>query len=266
MQSGASENLQAEIDELREQNKVLSRENTTLKSRVTKLNKQKEAAEKALEDTKQTLETQLRTTDTRTKKLKKAQEQVQLLLEKPCDECERYEKSLEAEEERYQELSDQAIKLKQKIAAASRLDNQVTDETFREAMSCAFVAIKDCFWGVLRKQDFSKNQTQHLVLILLTKLSDITIESTDCLEDLDRYLPSYEDDTRKDKIYLCILAVALPLVRVVNAKKAFGYSKNKLILAATKCYAKIPGKPQKHLACCMESGQETELLSRASKY
>jgi hypothetical protein len=102
------------------------------------------------------LETQTRMTETRTKKMKKAQEEIQRLLDKPCDECEEYEALLKAEKEKYQELSDQALGLKQRVAASSRVDNQITDETLREAMSCAFVAIKDCFWNVLRKQKFGE--------------------------------------------------------------------------------------------------------------
>lgn len=150
------QSLQAELAASREMNQRLSREITTLKSRNTKLNNQKEAVEESLQTMEKDLEKQSRMTDARTKKMKKAQDQIQLLLDKPCDQCENYEGMLKAEEERYQELSDHALRLKQKVAASSRVDNQISDETIREAMSCAFVAIKDCFWGVHRKHKFGE--------------------------------------------------------------------------------------------------------------
>jgi hypothetical protein len=211
------------------------------------------------------LELQSRTTDTRTKKMKKAQEEIQMLLDKPCDQCEEYEKLLEAEEERYRGLSDHAVKLKQEVAASSRLDDQVTDETFREAMSCAFVAIKDCFWGVLRKQNFSKSTPLGFVINLINSTPDITVKSTDLPKDMDKYLPDYKDNTKNDKMYFCILAVAVHLVDVVKAKKAFGWSENKLIRAATRCYAKMPGKSHEQPTYGMETRQETEPVYRASR-
>jgi hypothetical protein len=265
VQSEAYEKLQAEINELKEANQLLARENTTIKSRNTRLNNQKGDVEKSLQKTKDALETQFRMTETRTKKMKKAQEEIQLLLDKPCDQCEEYEKLLEAEEERYRELSDHAVKLKQKVAASSRLDNQVTDETFREAMSCAFVAIKDCFWGVLRKQNFSKSMSLGFVINLINSTPDITVKSTDLPKDLDKYLPGYKDNTKNDKIYFCILVMAVHLVDVVKAKKAFGWSEDKLIRAATRCYAKMPGKPHEQPTYCMETRQETEPVYRASE-
>lgn len=265
--AGVVRSLQAELTALRETNQLLSRENTTLKSRNTRLNNQKELVEDSLQKMESALETQFRMTETRTKKMRKAQEQVQLLLDKPCDECENYEELLKAEEERYQELSGHALRLKQKVAASSRVDNQISDETIREAMSCAFVAIKDCFWGAHRKQKFGElRYSDRSGYFLLTKLPEITVDASYCQQDLDRYVPSYKDNTKNDKIHLCILAVALFLVDVVNEQMAFGWPHDKYIQAATICYANVRGKLHKQPVRSLKRYREAKLVHRASEH
>ncbi|KAG9669467.1 hypothetical protein KCU95_g17543, partial [Aureobasidium melanogenum] len=142
--------LQAEMLELRTANESLRREISALKGHNTRLKQQKANAESSEQEARNAAQKQYRLTESLTKKLDKAKEQYEQNLD---EEARNHDEELEAEQEKRKILSDQNVRLKQKIAASSRLDNQITDETFRETMGCAFTAIHDCFYGVTRRQN-----------------------------------------------------------------------------------------------------------------
>jgi hypothetical protein len=113
------------------------------------------------------LQTKLKAAESTAKKLQRENDHQKVLLKEKDRELEQKDQQLEERDNQYdallekraedcRELSDQNVKLKQRVATSSRLDNQITDETFRESMSYAYVAIHDCFYGVLRRKDISQ--------------------------------------------------------------------------------------------------------------
>ncbi|KAH0016071.1 hypothetical protein KCU78_g7978, partial [Aureobasidium melanogenum] len=227
MRSDAYNKLQAEVLALREEVKVLKSKNATLRRANTRSKNHKAKIKKTKQETKSLMQKMSRSTGVAAKKLQRENEKYKLLLKEKDQELEekdqQYNTLLEEDDEERKDLSDQYVRLKQRVAASSRLDNQITDDTFHEAMSCAFVAIKDCFYGVLRKQKFN-----------------VSDKLAYWQEDLDTYLPNHKDNTKEEKVNLCILAVSLFLVEVVNSQMVFGWPHNKQIKAATRCYEQIP--------------------------
>ncbi|KEQ67729.1 uncharacterized protein M437DRAFT_62106 [Aureobasidium melanogenum CBS 110374] len=224
----AFDKLQAEVLALKEENKVLKKDNAVLKRVNTRSKNHKAKISKSKQGTKVLWQQKKsRTTNAAAKKLLKENEKYKLLIEEKDQQLEekdqQYNALLEEDDEERRDLSDQNLKFKQEVASSSRLDNQISDETFHEVMSCAFVAIKECFYNVLRKQGFN-----------------VVPSPAYWQEYLDKYLPDNKDNTKEVKMNLCILAVSLVLVDVVNSEMVFGWPHNKLVRAATKCYQKIP--------------------------
>ncbi|KAG9723555.1 hypothetical protein KCU73_g13676, partial [Aureobasidium melanogenum] len=178
----ANENLKREVSALKREVSALKREVSALKGHNTRLKQQNALAESSEQEARNAERKQYRLTESLTKKLNKAKEQYEQNLD---EEARNHDEELEAEQKKRKVLSDQNVKLKQKIAASSRLDNQITDETFRETMGCAFTAIHDCFYGVTRRQN-----------------SNIDIRLAGWQEELDTYLPDHKENTWKDTLHL----------------------------------------------------------------
>lgn len=235
----ASERLQAELRDLRSAYESLRIENSALRGHNTRLKQQKETAESSAQEARDAERKQHRLAESLTKKLKKVKEQYQQELD---EEIRNRDEELEAEQEKCKVLFDQNVKLKQKVAASSRLDNQITDETFRETMGCAFVAIHDCFWGVTRRQNFSKSDSRDPIPTPLTCWGDIDTRLAEWQEELNIFLPDHKQNTREDRLHLCIATVAWVLVNTVNTEMVFGYPSDERIEAATTCWEKMPGE------------------------
>lgn len=235
----ASEGLRAELRDLRSAYETLRRENSTLRGHITRLKNQRETTESFVQEARDAEQKQHRLADSLTKKLEKLKEQYQQELD---DEIRNHDEELEVEQEKCKILFDQNAKLKQKVAASSRFDNQITDETFRETMGCAFVAIHDCFWGVTRRQNFSESNSRKSIPTSLTCWGDIDTRLAEWQEELNIFLPDHKQNTREDRLHLCIATVAWVLVNTVNTEMVFGYPSTERIEAATTCWEKLPGK------------------------
>lgn len=235
--------------DLRDANERLKREITALKRHNTRLKNQKKTVEGSEQEARDSLRKAQRSAETRDKKFSKAQEQIQRLRDKECDRCETYEALLIAEEKKSEELFDQNVRLKQKIAASSMLDNQITDETFRETMSYAYVAIYDCFHGVLRRQDPNNLASRNLNSRQIACSGDIDVTLAEWYEELDMYLPDHRNNTKMDKLHLCIATVAWILAAAVNTGLVFGSPYTERIEAATMCWKTMPGEWPRNVRC-----------------
>jgi hypothetical protein len=152
--------LQRNERESQKDNAALRRHNTRLKNEKGKILQEKAEIlqektdiEIKEQNTRRLLNRQYELRDEKAQKWEKEKLRHRIMFE---EQDKKHEADLQEEDETHKELLDQMTKLKQGIASSSRLDGQIADETFRETMSCTFVAIKDCFWGILRKKPFSK--------------------------------------------------------------------------------------------------------------
>ncbi|CAD0107711.1 unnamed protein product, partial [Aureobasidium uvarum] len=109
-------------------------------------------------------------------------------------------------------------------------------------MSCAYTAIHDCFYGVLRRKDIKQRAARDSVSRPTTYSGDIDVTLAEWQEDLEAYLPDLRDNTTKDKLHLCIATVAWILVVAVNRELVFGSPYTEQIEAATICWEKMPGE------------------------
>ena len=246
MRSEAYDKLQAEVLKLREENKDLKSKNAVFRRASTRSKNHKAKVKKSKQETKAMLQKFSKSTKVAAEKLLKENQKYKHLLEQKDQELEErdheYNALLEEDDQERKDLSDQNVRLKQRVAASSRLDNQIRDETFHEAMSCAFVAIRDCFYNVVRRQGFSKSCGLASKSGLTIQFPDITAKLAYWQDELNMYLPDHKDNTKEEKINLCILAVSLFLVEVVNSQMVFGWPDDERIKAATQCYEEMPGK------------------------
>ncbi|TIA48938.1 hypothetical protein D6C79_03842 [Aureobasidium pullulans] len=222
-----NESLRAEVQLMREHQEILQKDNTRLQRSNTRLKNQKAktqeenaTAENSASKTKDALDKLKEVVKARTQKRLQEKEQYEFALDSQRN---THEAMLQEEGERYEELLRQTMKLKQNVAVFSRLDNQIGDERFRETMSCAFVAIKDCFWSIARKGRF-----------------DIQVADADVEEQVARYVPSYSDNTAEAKEHVCIVLVSLVLVDIVNDRLVFGWPGNKHLTAASNMWKALP--------------------------
>ncbi|THY37953.1 hypothetical protein D6C98_10545, partial [Aureobasidium pullulans] len=219
--------LQRNERESQKDNAALRRHNTRLKNEKGKILQEKAEIlqektdiEIKEQNTRRLLNRQYELRDEKAQKWEKEKLRHRIMFE---EQDKKHEADLQEEDETRKELLDQMTKLKQGIASSSRLDGQIADETFRETMSCTFVAIKDCFWGILRKKPFS-----------------INVKLAECHENLDKYVPDHRDNTKDDRLQLCISTVAGVLVDIVSWDTVFGWPHNERLEAATKFWKHMP--------------------------
>lgn len=162
--------MRAEVQLMKEHQEILQKDNTRLQRSNTRLKNQKAktqeenaTAENSASKTQDELDKLKKAVTARAQERLQEKEQYEIALNSQRN---TYEAMLREEGERYEELLRQTMKLKQNVAASSRLDNQIGDERFRETMGCAFVAIKDCFWSIARKGRFGKSSHQSNVCLL----------------------------------------------------------------------------------------------------
>ncbi|THX23850.1 hypothetical protein D6D10_10241 [Aureobasidium pullulans] len=217
-----NQRLRDGIENLEKGNTALKRNNTRLKNQKDDLLQAKTEAENKGQKTKALLDRQRELRNEKAQKQKKEKLRHHIMLE---EQAKNHEAILEEEDIKTKELFSQMTKLKQNIAASSssRLDNQITDERFRETMSYTFVAIKDCFWVILRKSPYN-----------------IEVKLAEYREDLDKLLPNHQDNTKEDRLHVCISIVASLLVEIINFGSVFGWPFNDRLEAATRLWHLMP--------------------------
>ncbi|THY00818.1 hypothetical protein D6D03_06230 [Aureobasidium pullulans] len=232
-----NQRLRDGIENLEKGNTALKRNNTRLKNQKDDLLQAKTEAENKGQKTKALLDRQRELRNEKAQKQKKEKLRHHIMLE---EQAKNHEAILEEEDIKNKELFSQMTKLKQNIAASSRLDNQITDERFRETMSYTFVAIKDCFWVILRKSPFSKWLYSFRGSWLTPSTTDIEVKLAEYREDLDKLLPNHQYNTKEDRLHVCISIVASLLVEIINFGSVFGWPFNDRLEAATRLWHLMP--------------------------
>ncbi|KEQ71653.1 hypothetical protein M436DRAFT_50619, partial [Aureobasidium namibiae CBS 147.97] len=108
--------------------------------------------------------------------------------------------------------------VKQSIAASTRLDKQLGDETFRKVMDQIYERFRECFLMVRRKQEFD-------VRSMLSSDGYLT-------RFLSKRVPSWRDNTSDDKLHVCISLVSRAFTQFVNNQFVFGLPNKDPIQAA----------------------------------
>ncbi|KAG9650180.1 hypothetical protein KCU64_g9158, partial [Aureobasidium melanogenum] len=234
--SEANNKLQAEVLSLRDEIRSLNKETARLKRANTNPKRQKDTFKESKQATKGSQQRKYKSTETTARRLQKENQHYKQLLQEKDQE-------LEEKEQQMEERDEDNMKLKQKVAASSRLDNQITDETFRETMSYAYTTVHDCFYGVFRRRDFSESAGQNLESRQTDCSGDVDVKLSEWQDDLNAYLPDHKDNPSEDKLHLCIATVGYILVAAVNTKNVFGSPFTDQIEAATTFWRNIP-EPQ----------------------
>ncbi|KAK6006628.1 hypothetical protein QM012_005636 [Aureobasidium pullulans] len=118
---------------------------------------------------------------------------------------------------------------KQNIAASTRLDKQLGDETFRKAFDQIYERFRECFLVVRRRQQFD----------IKTALSDKSWEKW-----LSKRVPGWKDNTFDDRLHVCIALVSKAFIQFVNDQFVFGLPNKDPIQAAWWAWLTLAQGPQ----------------------
>lgn len=262
MLTEVNDKLQAEVLRLKEEITSLKKERAKLKRAEGNLAKVRNELKEFKNTTKGSQHKKYKSAETTAKRLQKENQNYKQLLQEKDQELDEKDQELEEKDQQMEERDEDNMKLKRKVAASSRLDNQITDETFREAMSYAYTTVHDCFFSVLRRRDFSESASQSLESRQTHYSRDVDVKLPEWQEDLHAYLPDYKDSPSENILHLCIATVGYILAAAVNTKNVFGSPFTDHIEAATVFWRYIPGELLRYRRCEVNLG--TNLRSRAS--
>ncbi|KAI5270546.1 hypothetical protein E4T47_06089 [Aureobasidium subglaciale] len=205
-----------------EYNEMAGIQHAKLRTKINKIKQLREESESLvleIEDLEKHQEQQ-------TKKAKEKAQTIKQLLEERDNLQERMAVNTRKAERAHENLD---FEVKQNIAASTRLDKQLGDETFRKAMDQIYERFRECFLLVRRRQDF-----------------DIRMQSED--ETLDKFLskhvPSWRENNADVRLHVCISLVSRVLTQFVNSKFVFGMPNKDPINAAWKAWTAFAEDPQ----------------------
>jgi myosin heavy subunit len=136
--------------------------------------------------------------------------------------------------------------VKQSIAASTRLDKQLGDETFRKAMDQIYERFRECFLMVRRKQEFGQSREGLIVSLqeLTYHVIDVRTTLTVSLWTtfLSKRVPSWKDNSPDDKLHVCISLVSRAFTQFVNNQLVFGLPNKSPIQATWGAWMNLAGR------------------------
>ncbi|KAI5209882.1 hypothetical protein E4T39_00637 [Aureobasidium subglaciale] len=205
-----------------EYNEMVGIHNAKLRTKVNKIKQLREESESRvleIEDLEKQQEQQ-------TKKAKEKAQTIKQLLEERDNLQERMARHTRKAEKAHENLD---FEVKQNIAASTRLDKQLGDETFRRSMDQIYERFRECFLLVHRRQDFD----------IRKKPNDESLEKF-----LSKHVPSWRDNNADVRLHVCISIVSRVLTQFVNSKFVFGMPNKNPIHAAWRAWAALAEDPQ----------------------